>query len=246
MDAQQEFLPELDIARPERIRRLTVAFRLILAIPQFVVLFVLTIGAVVVLVCGWFGALVLGRLPAWVARSLTDYVLYSMRLNAYLYLLTDRYPPFSFDDGDYPVQIELQPGPLNRAAVFFRIILVIPASIVASVAGSAWEVFAFFFWLVELITGRVPNTIFAVSTAMLRYQFRFQAYFFMLSSAYPKRLLGDGAPGEAHAFQTSGTRPLLLNGNARALLIIMLVIGAIFYAYQLLNPGAFAPVPTRA
>ena len=47
-------------------RRLTVAFRVILAIPQIVVLYFLFIATFFVLVIGWFGALFMGRLPEWV------------------------------------------------------------------------------------------------------------------------------------------------------------------------------------
>ena len=44
-----------------------------------------------------------------------------------LYLLTDDYPPFTFDDDlAYPVVIAIPPpGRLNRFAVFFRFILAV-------------------------------------------------------------------------------------------------------------------------
>ena len=44
--------------------RLTVVFRIILAIPQFIVLFFLFIAAFFVLVVGWFGALFTASSPA--------------------------------------------------------------------------------------------------------------------------------------------------------------------------------------
>ena len=45
-------------------RRATVIFRIILAIPQFFVLFFLGIAAFFVAVIGWFAALFTGRLPS--------------------------------------------------------------------------------------------------------------------------------------------------------------------------------------
>ena len=45
--------------------RLTVFFRIILAIPQFIVLLFLGIAAFFVVVIGWFGALFTGELPEW-------------------------------------------------------------------------------------------------------------------------------------------------------------------------------------
>src|SRR6185312_13176690 len=100
--------------------RLTVAFRILMAIPQLIVLWLLGIAAIVVVIIGWFGALFTGRLPVFAADFLT----------AYLPLLTDVYPPFSLDDADYPVRVAVQPGRLNRLAVLFRLFLLIPCWIV--------------------------------------------------------------------------------------------------------------------
>ena len=68
----------------------------LLAIPHYVVLFFLIIGAVVAIVIAWFAILITGRYP----MPLFDYVVgvgrWSLRVNAYAFLLvTDRYPPFS-------------------------------------------------------------------------------------------------------------------------------------------------------
>jgi hypothetical protein len=68
----------------------------LLAIPHYIVLFFLVIGAVVAVVVAWFAILITGRYP----RALFDYVVgvgrWSLRVNAYAFLLvTDRYPPFS-------------------------------------------------------------------------------------------------------------------------------------------------------
>ena len=67
-----------------------------LAIPHYVVLFFLGIGAVVAVVIAWFAILFTGRYP----RGLFDYVVgvgrWGTRVTAYAFLLTtDRYPPFS-------------------------------------------------------------------------------------------------------------------------------------------------------
>ena len=71
----------------------------ILAIPHYVVLVLLIIGAIVAIVIAWFAILTTGRYP----RPLFDYVVgvgrWSLRVNAYAFLLvTDRYPPFSLGD----------------------------------------------------------------------------------------------------------------------------------------------------
>jgi len=71
----------------------------ILAIPHYVVLVFLMIGAIVAIVSAWFAILITGRYP----KPLFDYVVgvgrWSLRVNAYAFLLvTDRYPPFSLGD----------------------------------------------------------------------------------------------------------------------------------------------------
>jgi Domain of unknown function (DUF4389) len=67
-----------------------------LAIPHYVVLIFLLLAAIVAVVIAWFAILFTGRYP----RGLFDFVVgvgrWSLRVNAYAFLLvTDRYPPFS-------------------------------------------------------------------------------------------------------------------------------------------------------
>jgi hypothetical protein len=68
----------------------------ILAIPHYVVLVFLWVGAIFVVVAAWFAILFTGTYP----RSLFDYVVgvlrWSNRVNGYAFtLVTDQYPPFS-------------------------------------------------------------------------------------------------------------------------------------------------------
>src|SRR6266536_2144625 len=88
--------PPLLIERVLGRGRLSVAFRLLLALPQFIVLYVLSLVGSLVLVVGWVAALILGRLPEPIARFLGHVIGYSARVSAYTLLLTDRYPPSSF------------------------------------------------------------------------------------------------------------------------------------------------------
>jgi hypothetical protein len=68
----------------------------LLAFPHYVVLALLWVGAMFAIVAAWFAILVTGRYP----KALFDYVVgvgrWSVRVNAYAFLLvTDQYPPFS-------------------------------------------------------------------------------------------------------------------------------------------------------
>lgn len=180
-------------------RRVTVIFRLILAIPQFIVLFFLGIAAFFVLIVGWFGALFTGRLPEFAYSFLGGVIRWEIRVNAYLFLLTDDYPPFSLEDVEYPVRIILPAGgPLNRVSVFFRIILAIPASVFAQIVlnGLAFPLL-FVMWIVVIVTGSMPPALYDAYSALLRYQARFHSWFTMITSEYAWGMLGDFVPPPA-------------------------------------------------
>ena len=177
--------------------RATVAFRIIMAIPQLIVLWLLGIAAMVITIIGWFGALFTGRLPVFAADFLTGYLRWLSRVDAYSYLLTDVYPPFTLDDADYPVRLSVAPGRLNRLAVLFRFFLLIPAWIVqAVVTYGALTIFLFVTWLIVLIRGQMPDSIHQALAAVLRYQVRTLGFALMLTSAYPGGLFGDPVPPE--------------------------------------------------
>ena len=96
-DEQQSL--HLDIQYPDVPRDLNRWLPLVkwfLAIPHFVVLAFLALGALASIVIAWFAILFTGRYP----RGLFDYVVgvgrWGLRVSAYAILLTtDRYPPFS-------------------------------------------------------------------------------------------------------------------------------------------------------
>ena len=188
----------LAVAGPAAQHRLTVLVRIILAIPHLVVLWALGIAAEVVVVICWFAALFMGRLPAGPASYLTSYLRWLVRVQAYLFLLTDQYPPFELGEADYPVQILLRPGPLNRLAVFFRLILAIPAYVVTLLLVFGMETIVMFVtWLIVLIAGQMPRPLHEAIAAGLRYYIRFTGYLFLVTGAYPWGLFGDQPGGLA-------------------------------------------------
>ena len=146
--AEQSTPLEVRFGTAQEQRRVTVLFRLILAIPQFFVLFFIGIAAEFVVIIGWFAALFTGRLPESFARFILGAIRWATRVSAYFFMLTDSYPPFALDaDPDYPVDVLVSTGRLNRAAVLFRIILVIPAAIVAAVLSYGMAAFGFITWV---------------------------------------------------------------------------------------------------
>ena len=173
--------------------RWTVAFRLILVIPQVIVLFFLWIAAAVIAVIGWFGALFMGRLPEWAHTYISGVLRWTARVSAYGTLLTDVYPPFSFDDEAYPARPILpSPGPLNRWAVLFRWLLVLPASAFSQiVARGLYLPLVVVAWFAVLIRGEMPVPLYWAYAALVRYETRVNGYFLMLTSEYAWGMLGD-------------------------------------------------------
>ena len=197
-------------SRPQR--RVTIFFRFILVIPQALVVGVLGYAVYFVMILGWFAALFTGRLPGGFAKFITGWIRWATRVGAYGYLMTDVYPPFSLDpDPNYPVDVAVTTGRLNRAAVFFRIILVVPAYVIYTVLAWGWAVLSFFFWIITLVTGQMPDSIFGATAAVLRYVARTLAYFSMVTSVYPGGVLGDTGPdGHRVDAPVSGTPDALM------------------------------------
>jgi hypothetical protein len=71
----------------------------LLVLPHFIVLFFVGIAAFFV---GWIGYWVIlftGRLPDGMHGFLTGYLRWNTRVNAWIFSLTDKYPPFSLGGG---------------------------------------------------------------------------------------------------------------------------------------------------
>jgi Domain of unknown function (DUF4389) len=74
--------------------RLSVAVRLLLILPHLVVLCALGIGWILATVFAWFAILFTGRYPASLAPFSLGVLRWNIRVEAYMLLLHDDYPPF--------------------------------------------------------------------------------------------------------------------------------------------------------
>jgi len=93
-----EYPAALELNEPTAPRdRITVAFRLILAIPQLIVIWALSIAWVVTTIVAWFSILVTDRYPASLYAFGVGVLRWNTRVEAYLLLLHDQYPPFSLE-----------------------------------------------------------------------------------------------------------------------------------------------------
>jgi hypothetical protein len=172
----------------ERRNRLTAFFRLILAIPVALWLYVYGIVAGFAILIAWFAIVFTARYPQGLYDFIAGYTRLLTRVTAYTALLCDPYPPFGGEpETAYPVRLEFT-GPLERYSrlkTLFRIILAIPIVIVRYVMGLLLEVGALAAWFVILITGKMPRGLFDLMVLANSYTARSDAYLYLLTETYP-------------------------------------------------------------
>ena len=106
---------ELDFPYPDAKRDLNRWLPLVkwfLAIPHYIVLFLLYLATIVVVIFAWFAILFTGRYPRGIFDFVEGVIRWHNRVVGYAFILiTDRYPPFSMD------QQELAPPPAPERPV---------------------------------------------------------------------------------------------------------------------------------
>jgi hypothetical protein len=192
--------------------RLTVFFRLLLALPHIVWVILWTFAVVVASIVAWVATLVTGRPPAGLHRFFSAYTRYNVQLSSYVSLTANPYPSFTGEPG-YPVDVELpERAQQSRWKTAFRFPLALPALFVAAVIGSGslgggggssgrragepdWEfaftggglvaVCAFLGWFAILARGRMPNGLRDLAAYGIGYTAQVYAYLLFLTDRYP-------------------------------------------------------------
>ena len=80
---------------PEKWSRLLLFVRFFMAIPHFIALIVMGIGAYIAIVIGFFAVLFTGKWPEGLRNYVLGVMRWGYRVSAFIGLLTDVYPPFS-------------------------------------------------------------------------------------------------------------------------------------------------------
>jgi hypothetical protein len=165
--------------------RLTVFFRVLLAIPHLIWFVLWGIVALLAAIANWFATLFKGRSPDGLHNFLATYLRYQTHVYAYTLLIADPFPGFGGQPG-YPIDIHVDPpAPQNRWTVAFRVILGIPAFIISSIMGNLNRVLAVFSWFVALALGRVPEGMRNFAAFALRYEQQTGGYVGLLTQRYP-------------------------------------------------------------
>jgi hypothetical protein len=200
---------EIDL--PEEYNRLTVAFRLILVIPQaFLVggagtfLFganrllpraagtglswassgILSVVLFILVFLAWWAILFTGRFPESFRGFCIMVYRWQQNVHAYAYLQAAPYPPFG--EGPYPLRLEVEPDEEhNRLTVAFRFFLAIPHYIILFFLGVAQAIVTVIAWFAILVTGRYPAELFTFSVGVSRWSARVGAYLLLFVDEYP-------------------------------------------------------------
>jgi len=175
------------VDRDDRRRsRLTVFFRLLLALPHFVWLALWSVAAFLAVIVNWFAALILGRSPGPLHRFLVRYVRYAFHVSAFATLVGNPFPGFVGEPGSYPVDLEIHADRRqHRLKTLFRFFLAIPAMLVGSLLEHILFVVAILAWFAALVTGRMPGGFQHLGAAALRYNAQLWAYLLLVTDSYP-------------------------------------------------------------
>ena len=186
-DGMPAYAARLDIEYTEQRNRLTVAFRLILAIPILILSSLLEQAIGLALVFATLLMILLRqRYPRWWFDFVYAYTRFSTRVSAYLGVLVDEYP--STED-EQRVHLELDypdAKALGRWLPLIKWLLVIPHLIVLIVL-FVLAIFAMIIaWFAILITGRYPRGLFNFTVGVNRWWLRVNAYALLLiTDRYP-------------------------------------------------------------
>src|SRR6266511_5696658 len=116
-----------DVEYPEQLNRWLVLVKWLLAIPHILIVYALANVASIIHLIAFFAILFTTKYP----QSLFDFVVniyrWQANLYAYLGLMRDEYPPFTWEPGQYPVTFEIDyPPELNRWLPLVKWLLAFP------------------------------------------------------------------------------------------------------------------------
>ena len=174
------------VTRPSSQSRLTILFRGVLGIPLFFLEQVWNSVMQVVAVIQWFIIAFTGKRNPDLRKLQLQYLTFATRTYTYAGLLYDTYPPFG-ENSPSPVQLTVvDPGDPKRASAIFRLILAIPALVIASIVFVIGLLATAVTWFVALVVGSVPAGLHDFLVKIHRYMVRFVAYLTLVVDDYPK------------------------------------------------------------
>lgn len=194
-------------------QRVTVGFRLFLAIPQYIWWLIWSIGVFLALPVHWIAALLKGVPIGALHAFYASYVRFTTHLYAYFFLAAERWPPFLGEE-DYAIDVTL---PARRSqprwTILLRFFLALPPLVLAlaltgttgggggnsSTTGEAGAnaaanvglglgliyLLGFLAWFATLARGRTPLGLRDATAYAIGYSAQAWGYLFLLTERYP-------------------------------------------------------------
>lgn len=182
---------------PESLSRGTLILRTLLGvfyacIPHGIVLGLYGVAVGIVQFIAFWAILFTGKYPKGMFDFAVSYVRWWLRFNAYMFMFTDKYPPFSGDENvDYPTKFSVDyPENLSRGTLLLKTILgwayvIIPHGIILMFYCIAVAVTQFISWWSILIYAKYPKRMFDFAVAYFRWSLRVTAYMSYFTDIYP-------------------------------------------------------------
>jgi Domain of unknown function (DUF4389) len=181
-----------DVGYEEARNRLTVAFRIILAIPHLIVSQVWGYLAQILALIQWFVILFTGKRNEGMWNLQQGWLNYYARVMGYTDLLYDQYPAFGTDPGTVPVRSAISyEETANRLTSALRLIWMIPAAIIGAIMSIAAFVVVVISWFSIVITGKQSRGMWDFVLKVVRFTLQVQSYGLLMTDTYPK--FGEGA-----------------------------------------------------
>ena len=175
-----------DVEYPEELSRWLIFVKWLLAIPHFVILYLLLVATNMVTFIAFFAILFTKRYP----RGLFDFVVnvnrWGANVMAYQMLFRDEYPPFSWEPGEYAVTYEVDyPEEMNRWLPLVKWLLAIPHIVVMLFLFIAVYFAYIIVFFAILFTKRFPRGLFDFIVGVHRWNYRVSVYTNLQRDEYP-------------------------------------------------------------
>jgi hypothetical protein len=171
-----------DTTRP----RLLVLFRFPLVVPHLIWLVLWSVFVLAAAIVAWVVALATGRVPRVLHRFMASFVRAVAHVVAFLALVGRPFPGFLGREGSYPIDLTIGPPVRqSRLTVLARLLLAVPAGLLATAYGGVALVAAVLGWCAALVTGRIPAGLRDIGAASLRYHAQLGAYVLLVTPRYP-------------------------------------------------------------
>ncbi len=175
-----------DVEYPDELSRLLIFIKFLLAIPHLLILYALSGVLSVITIIAFFAILFTTRYPEGLFKIAVGVMRWQANLYAYILLLRDDYPPFSWESGEYPLTLEIEyPDTLNRWLPLVKWLLIIPNMIVFFFVMMVAYILIIFAWFAILFTGKFPRGMFDFIVGTMRWSLRVNAYSYLMRDEYP-------------------------------------------------------------